>query len=241
MKRKLEIVYEDDYIVAVNKPAGLLTIPDRFRQDIPNLFAMLQAGREELYTIHRLDKYTSGGIIFAKDRETHRAISQQFMDREPEKYYVAIVDGIIREKEGEIDQPLTESMSTRGKMLVHQRGKESRTTYKVLEEHGNFSYVELRIHSGRLHQIRVHMAHIGHPLVVDSLYGKRDEFFLSEIKRKKFNLKKNHEEQALLTRQPLHSVRLSLIHPMTEKRLELEFPVPKDISALMKQLRKIYG
>lgn len=239
MKRKVEIVYEDEYLVAVNKPADLLTIPDRFRQDIPNLFAILSADREELYTVHRLDKYTSGGIIFAKDRETHRLLSQQFMDRVPEKYYLAIVDGIPRAKEGEINEPIAESSTTRGKMLVHQRGKESRTTYEVIESFGNYTFLKLRLYSGRSHQIRVHMAHIGHPLVVDSLYGKRDEFFLSEIKKRKFNLKKGEDERPLMTRQTLHSSMLILPHPISNKKLELEFEAPKDFNAILKQFRKI--
>jgi len=239
MKKKIEVIYEDDYIIAVNKPAGLLTIPDRFRHDMPNLFSILANTRDELYTVHRLDKNTSGGLLFAKTKETHRLISQQFMDREPEKYYVAIVDGTFREKSGEITASLSESTTTRGKMLVHPRGKVSKSSYEVLEDFKNFSYVRIRIYTGRLHQIRVHMSHIGHPLMVDHLYGKRDEFFLSEIKRKKFNLKKGEEERPLLTRQPLHSHRLKFDHPHTGDAMDLEFPIPKDINAVIKQFRKI--
>lgn len=238
-KNKIEIIYEDEYLLAVNKPADLLTIPDRFRKDIPNLFAILIEDRENLYTVHRLDKNTSGGILFAKDKETHAILNKMFMERVPEKYYVGIVDGIFRDKEGEINQPLSESTTTRGKMLVHPRGKESRTAYQVIEEFGNYSYVQLRIFSGRLHQIRVHLSHTGHPIIVDHLYGKREAFFLSEIKRKKFNLKKGEDERPLISRQPLHSRRLKFPHPHTEKPMDLEFPIPKDISAVLKQFRKI--
>jgi len=209
-KKKIEIIYEDEYLLAVNKPADLLTIPDRFRKDIPNLFDILIADRDHLYTVHRLDKYTSGGILFAKDKETHALLNKMFMDRVPEKYYVAIVDGIFRDKEGEVNEPLSESTTTRGKMLVHPRGKESRTAYQVIEE-----------------------------FVVDHLYGKREEFFLSEIKRKKFNLKKGEDERPLISRQPLHSRRLRLPHPHTNEPMDLEFPIPKDINAVLKQFRKI--
>jgi len=239
MKKPIEVIYEDEYLIAVNKPAGLLTIPDRFRHDLPNLFSMLASTREELYTVHRLDKNTSGGILFAKTKETHRLISQQFMDRQPEKYYVAIVDGTFRDESGEIVAALSESTTTRGKMLVHPRGKESKSSFEVLEAFKNFSYVQIRIYTGRLHQIRVHMSHIGHPLMVDHLYGKRDEFFLSEVKRKKFNIKKGEEERPLLTRQPLHSYRLIFAHPHTGKEMDLTFPIPKDINAVLKQFRKI--
>jgi len=239
MKGKLEIVFEDEHFLAVNKNAGLLTIPDRFRKDIPNLYDLLSRGREELYTVHRLDKYTSGGILFAKSKEVHKALSQAFEDRIPEKYYLAIVDGVPREGEGTIDLPLTESMTTRGKMLVHPRGKQSTTSYEVVQDFTKFSCLKVRIHTGRLHQIRVHLSHIGHPLMVDSLYGNREAFYLSEIKGRKFRLKKDEEERPLLTRQPLHSHRLVLPHPVTDEKLELEFDPPKDIRATLKQFEKI--
>lgn len=239
MKLKPEIVFEDDYIVAINKAAGMLTIPDRFRSDIPNLYAQLSKTRPELYTVHRLDKYTSGGIIFAKSKEIHRTLSEAFMDRIPEKYYLAIVDGVPRVKTGEINQPLSESMTTRGKMLVHPRGKESKTSYEVVESFIKFSHLKVKIHTGRLHQIRVHLAHIGHPLMVDSLYGNREEFYLSEIKGRKYHMKKGEEERPLITRQPLHSHKLILPHPHSGEQMTLEFEPPKDIRAALKQFKKI--
>ena len=239
MKLKPEVVFEDEYFVAVNKPAGLLTIPDRFRRDIPNLFDMLSGQREELYTVHRLDKYTSGGILFAKSKEVHKALSESFMNRIPEKYYLAIVDGVPRASSGTIDQPLSESMVTRGKMLVHPRGKASQTSYEVLKDYIKFSLLKVKIHTGRLHQIRVHLAHIGHPLMVDALYGKRESFLLSEIKGRRFRMKKGEEERPLLTRQPLHSHILILPHPITGESLELEFDPPKDIRATINQFDKI--
>ena len=239
MKLKAEIVFEDEYFLAVNKPAGILTIPDRFRKDIPNLFAMLSKSRDELYTVHRLDKFTSGGLLFAKSKEVHKALSEAFMDRIPEKYYLALVDGVPRETEGEINQPLTESMVTRGKMLIHPRGKESKTSYEVIQNYVKFSLLRIKIHTGRLHQIRVHLAHIGHPLMVDHLYGNREEFLLSEIKGRKFNMKKGDDERPLLTRQPLHSHKLILPHPITGEKMTLEFEIPKDIRATINQFEKI--
>jgi len=237
--KKLDIVYEDEYLLAVNKPADLLTIPDRFRRDIPNLYDLLIKDREQLYTVHRLDKMTSGGLIFAKDKETHKLLSGLFMDRIPEKYYVAVVDGVPRKESGFVEEPLSESMTTRGKMLVHPRGKQSKTEYSVIESFEKFSYLKIRIHTGRLHQIRVHLSHIGHPLVVDHLYGKREAFFLSEVKKRKYKLKKGEEERPLVSRQPLHSQRLIFPHPRTQEKLDLEFEIPKDIRALVKQFQKM--
>lgn len=239
MKGKVEIVFEDEHLMAVNKEAGMLTIPDRFRKDIPNLFDTLAVSREQLYTVHRLDKFTSGGLLFAKSKEVHKALSESFMERVPEKYYLAIVDGVPRESEGEIDQPLSESMVTRGKMLIHPRGKQSKTSYEVLDSYVKFSLLKVKIHTGRLHQIRVHLAHIGHPLMVDHLYGSREAFFLSEIKGRKFHMKKGEEERPLLSRQPLHSHKLIIPHPISGETLNLEFEPPKDIRATIKQLEKI--
>jgi len=241
MKIKADIVFEDEHFLAINKQAGILTIPDRFRKDIPNLYAMLSTDREELYTVHRLDKFTSGGLLFAKNKEVHKALSESFMERIPEKYYLAIVDGVPRESSGEIDQPLTESMVTRGKMLIHPRGKQSKTSYEVLQNFVKFSLLKVKIHTGRLHQIRVHLAHIGHPLMVDSLYGNREEFYLSEIKGRKFHMKKGEEERPLLTRQSLHSHRLIIPHPVSGETLDLEFEPPKDMRATIKQFEKILG
>ena len=239
MKKKVDVVYEDEYLVAVNKAAGILTIPDRFRKDIPNLYDLLSKERPELYTVHRLDKFTSGGILFAKDKDTHKKLSTLFMDRVPEKYYRAIVDGVPRDAEGEINKPLVESTVTRGKMLVHPRGKESKTTYQILDSYVKFSLLDVRIHTGRLHQIRVHLSHIGHPLMVDPLYGNRESFFLSEIKGRRFRMKQDEEERPLLSRQPLHSHRLLLPHPQSEEPLQLEFAIPKDMRAVIRQLEKI--
>lgn len=238
-KTKLDIIYVDEHLIVVNKPPGTLSIPDRFKADIPNLQTMLIAEYGDIYTVHRLDKFTSGVILFARDAESHRYLSDLWMDRKPEKYYTAVVDGVPREKQGTIELALTESMARRGKMLAHKRGKESKTTYTVAEEFGQaFSLIDLRIYTGRMHQIRVHMAEIGHPLVIDDLYGRRAEFMLSEVKGRKFNLRKDEDERPLIVRQPLHAARLVIEHPATKKMMTFEAELPKDMRALINQLRK---
>jgi RluA family pseudouridine synthase len=238
MKKDFEILYEDEWMVAVNKPSGVLSIPDRFNPKFPNLVSKLKTLHEDIIPVHRLDKFTSGINLFAKDPETHRALSMSFESREIEKYYVAIVDGVPSPESGRIDAPLSESMVTRGKMLVHQRGKESITEYKVLKSFRNYSLIYLRLHTGRMHQIRVHMQYLGNPLVVDKLYGNREAFFLSEIKHKKFNIGKFEEERPLLTRQPLHAEKLVFKHPHTDETIEIKSPMPKDMNALITQMEK---
>lgn len=225
-------------MIAVNKPAGVLTIPDRFNADLPNLVSVLKEKLPDIIPVHRLDKFTSGVVLFAKEPETHKLLSAAFESREVEKYYLALVDGVPVPEIGRIDIPLSESTVTRGKMLVHKRGKPSVTEYKVLKNFKKFALLYVRIYTGRMHQIRVHMQYLGNPLIVDALYGHRDAFYLSEIKHKKFKLGKKDEERPLLTRQPLHAEKLVIVHPYTLKKLEIKAPVPKDIEAVISQMEK---
>lgn len=235
---KPEIIFEDEDLVAVNKPAGVLTIQDRFNAAIPNLITILKASYPEIIPVHRIDKFTSGINLFAKNATSHKWMSAIFESREIEKYYTAIVDGTPYPESGRIDIPIAESTVTRGKMLVHKRGKPSITDYKIIKSYGRFSLLHVRILTGRMHQVRVHLQYLGHPLIVDALYGNRSAFYLSELKQKKYNLTKYEEEQPLLGRQPLHAHKLLFTHPITEQPIEITCPLPKDMSAILNQMDK---
>lgn len=235
---KIHILYQDEYLLAVDKPSGVLTIPDRFDPEIPNLLDILKPRYGQLFTVHRLDKFTSGVNVFARNAEVHRALSMAFEGRDVEKYYFAIVDGSPSPDSGRIEIPLAESTVTRGKMLVHPRGKLSVTEYKTIYAYRHFSLLYLRIYTGRMHQIRVHMQYLGNPLIVDALYGRREAFYLSEVKGKKFHLGKYQEEHPLLTRQPLHAAKLVFTHPVTGASISVEAPLPKDMKAVIQQLEK---
>lgn len=233
---KLEIIFENDHFIAINKPSGLLSIPDRFGKD-PSVKSILQQQFGKIYTIHRLDKETSGLIIFAKDELTHKDLSQKFEGREVEKYYVGLVNGILMNREGTIDVPIMEASGKTTLMIANKRGKPSKTDYKVLEEFGLYSWVQFRIHTGRTHQIRVHSKYIGNSIVCDELYGDGQPVLLSSIK-KKFKLSKNElEERPLLNRLALHSLQLKFTDDAGNK-YELEAPLSKDLKALLQQLRK---
>lgn len=239
MKNNIEIIFEDEYMIAVNKEPGVLTLPDRFNPNLPNLVSFLKAKHPDVIPVHRIDKFTSGINLFAKNAESHKALSQIFESRDIEKYYTAIVDGCPSPESGRIDVPLAESTTTRGKMLVHKRGKPSITDYKIIKNFKSFSQIYIRIHTGRMHQIRVHMQYLGNPLIVDALYGNRQAFFLSEIKNKKFKLSKFEDnERPLLTRQPLHAQKLIFVHPITEQKIEISAPIPKDMQAVISQMEK---
>jgi RluA family pseudouridine synthase len=239
MKNSLEILFEDDYMIAVNKEAGVLTLPDRFNPNLPNLVTLLKTRFPDVIPVHRIDKFTSGVNLFAKNAEAHKALSQIFESRDIEKYYTAIVDGCPSPESGRIEVPLAESTTTRGKMLVHKRGKASITDYKIIKNFKTFSQIYIRIHTGRMHQIRVHMQYLGNPLIVDQLYGNRQAFYLSEIKNRKYKLSKSEDnERPLLTRQPLHAEKLIFEHPYTSEKIEITASLPKDIQAVLSQLEK---
>ena len=238
MKHKLQILFEDDSMIAVNKQQGVLSIPDRFNPDLPNILHMLQKEHGTVIPVHRLDKFTSGINIFAKNPDAHKNLSLQFENSEVEKYYYAIVEGTPDEPEDFIDMPLAESQTRRGKMVISKKGKDALTQYKVMEDFRRFSFLAIRIFTGRMHQIRVHMQAIGHPLIVDSLYGKREAFYISEIKTKGFKTGDPEQMRPLLERQPLHAYKVILKHPVTNETISIEAELPKDMNACLTQLRK---
>lgn len=235
---KPEILFRDDQILVVDKPAGLLTIPDRFEPEKNNLQQWLEKDLGKVWVLHRLDRDTSGLVIFALTPEAHRQLSLQFENRQIEKYYYALATGRIPDDQGEIDRPIAQHPVVAGKMTVHYKGKPSLTLYKVLARFQGYTYLEIDLKTGRTHQIRVHLQSLGFPLAVDPIYNNGKPLFLSSIKRKGFSLGKDQDERPLLTRTPLHAHRLVFRHPVTGMQMEFNSPLPKDFSAVLKQLEK---
>ena len=169
-KLLLDIVFENQSFVAINKPAGLLSIPDREQSQV-SLKEMLTQKYGSIFTVHRLDKDTSGLIIFAKTESSHKYLSKLFEGRQIEKYYQCLVHGIPSPPKGTIDAPIAEHGLQKGLYVVHRRGKPSITDYEIIQEHKYFSLLQFQLHTGRTHQIRVHCKNLGHPLACDELYG----------------------------------------------------------------------
>lgn len=238
-EKRIEILFEDDDLLVVNKPGDYLSIPDRYR-DLPNLSSFLKSKYESVYTIHRLDKDTSGIIVFAKNESAHKTLSQAFENREVNKYYHAVTKGMISETEGTIDKPIAKHPSKSGKMVTHRSGKASISHFKVIKDFGNYQMMEVKIETGRTHQVRVHLQSLGLKVLGDPLYGD-GEFFLREIKGKKFQLGKTREERALLFRTCLHAHTLAFKHPSTKKEMSFTADYPKDFQATLKQLEKWKG
>ncbi len=234
----MEILFEDEDLIIVNKPSGVLSIPDRFNASKPNLLAQLKVRYPHVFVVHRLDAETSGILCFAKNENAHQHLSLQFEHRTVEKIYLALTDGRIIQETGMIDAGIAPHPTLKGKMISSKQGKPSLTLFQVVERFKHFTLVEANIKTGRTHQVRVHFASIGHPLAVDALYGKRTQLFLSEVKINRFNLGKFQEERPMISRTTLHAHRLKLKHPTQEVDLEWIAPLPKDLRALLQQLEK---
>ena len=235
---KIDILYEDDHYIIVNKPSGTLSIPDRHNEELPSVLGWLRRLHTDVFVVHRIDKETSGVLCFTKDAETHKYTSQLFEQRKMKKLYLGIVHGTLQDPKGTIDAPIMEHPVIKGKMIIHQKqGKPSRTDYEVIESLGMYSLLQFDILTGRTHQIRIHMQQIGHPIVCDPLYGKSDPVFISELKSR-YKLSKNEEEERpILSRMALHAARLQFTG-LQQQVIDIQAPLPKDMQAMLNQCRK---
>ena len=234
-----DILFESDAFLVVNKSAGIAVIREREPEKHVTLIDWLQKDhREPLLPVHRIDKDTSGIVLIAKTPEAQRKLSEQFATGQIEKVYLAMVDGSVDAPEWKtIDRPIMK-MHNSLQVRIDPKGKQAITRYRTLENFRIASWLEVELVTGRTHQIRVHLSHIGYPLLVDSLYGNREGFFLSALKRK-YQLKKYTEEQPLISRQTLHAARIRFEDPTSYEPLDFEAPLPKDLNALLNQLRKL--
>lgn len=232
-----EILFENDDYIILNKPSGLLSIPDHYGNP-NNLTDMLRRKLGEIFIVHRIDKDTSGCIVFAKNATAHRFASMAFENHEVEKEYLCIAHGTFSENEGSIEDKLMPHGSKQHLVIVHNKfGKEARTDFKVLEQYKSYALVSCIIKTGRMHQIRVHLENYGHPLLCDPFYSSGKEFFVSSIKRK-YNLKQDVErERPLVNRLCLHAHRIAFKDAKGNPILA-EGNLFKDMRAALQQIRK---
>lgn len=210
----LDIIYEDDWLLIVNKPSGIAIHPSilHFNNSLSNgiRFYFDKIGlKKKIRPVNRLDKDTSGLVIFAKCEYIQECLSLQMQEGILKKEYLCLVSGTINQKSGTINLPIARKEGSIMERCIDEKGKQAITHYKVIKEFKNYSLVECRLETGRTHQIRLHMASIGHPLLGDTLYGT---------------------SSSLISRQALHSYKIKFIHPITKKEIELIAKLPQDIN-----------
>lgn len=223
------ILFEDDRYLIINKPPGLSTLEDR--NDPVNLLALARAYHGEAQVCHRLDKDTSGVLAIAKDPGAYRHLTQLFQHRQVTKIYHAIVDGIHRFENEAVDQPILKKSD--GTVSLDAKGKASLTFFQTLEAYKAHCLVSCRPVTGRMHQIRIHLAYLGASISGDAGYGGKP-IFLSQLKRN-YNLKKTEEEQPLMKRMALHALSVTF-NSLDDKEITVEAPYPKDFRVAVKQL-----
>lgn len=233
---ELDILFEDESLLVINKMPGICVHPAAGHDRHTIVNALLHHCRGQLSGIggvarpgivHRLDKDTSGALIAAKNDSTHRSLARQFKERTTGKIYLALLCGTGIAREGKIDAPIERDSVNRKRMTVSRearRGREALTTYRVLTRNEHVTLAEVRIHTDRTHQVRVHFKHAGYPLVGDSLYGKRQNALLKAKTR------------YALGRQMLHAWKLSFTHPASGEPMNFTAPPPEDFALAAQKL-----
>ncbi len=235
--KKIETLFENDDYIILNKPSGLLSIPDHYANP-NNLRDLLSREHKDIFVVHRIDKDTSGCIVYAKNAEAHKHASMAFENHEVSKEYQTIIHGQLSEKSGTVKQKLAPHPSKQNIVVVNNNyGKEAITDYEVVEEFKSYSLVSCKIQTGRMHQIRVHMEYLGHPILCDPFYSASTEFFISSIKRR-YNLAKDElNERPILKRLALHAHKLSF-KDIKGNTIEAQAELFKDMRASIQQMRK---
>jgi RluA family pseudouridine synthase len=246
---EIPVLFEDEDLLALDKPAGLLTSPDRYDRQRPNLMKLLHAaiaagkpwarerGLNYLMNAHRLDFETSGVILLAKRKPVLVTLANLFGSEKPLKQYVALVHGTPAEEEFTVDAGLALHPARTGLMRVDPKtGKRSRTLFAVRERFSGWTLLRCTPLTGRTHQIRAHLRHAGLPIVGDELYGGQP-LWLSRLKRD-YRRKRDRVERPLISRVALHAEQLTLPHPVSGETLTITAPWPKDLKVAVKYLRQ---
>ncbi len=238
----LDILYEDDELLVVNKPAGMVTHPAHGNYSGTLVNALLyhcnhlptlnDATRPGI--VHRLDKDTSGVMVIAKTEFAHAQLAKQFSDRTTSREYWAVVWGTFHEKQGLIEAELGRSKSDRKKMAVVKEGKHAATEYSVIEQFEYLSLVRLKLQTGRTHQIRVHLAHVNHPVFGDPTYNGRHIVAGPGTSKQKAEVQ---QLLKLISRQALHAKTLGFVHPKTHREMSFDSNLPADISSVLAGLK----
>ncbi len=239
----LRVAYEDEYLAIIDKPAGMVTHPAAGNYSGTLVNALMHRykqlpgqSKDRLGIVHRLDKETSGLLVIAKTEAALAKLQPMIAAREIAREYRAIVCGHMKEENGVINMPIGRSAKDRTKMAVTSRGsRTAQTEYRLQERFRAFDYLEIHLHTGRTHQIRVHFSHLGHPILGDPEYGGREKILKGIFAPERPLV---IELLSQISRQALHAAKLSFIHPFTEEKLSVESPLPDDFSAVLRILQE---
>ncbi len=239
------VIYKDEDLIIVNKAAGLLVAADRWDKKAERLDKMLSeelfgknSYENKLFAVHRIDKDTSGLIMYALNSKSHQILNAQFQNKEIEKIYHAVILGSPPQSEFVCSAKLKADSDKLHRTITDEKhGKDSYTEFKVLKKFGRFTLLQAKPVSGRTHQIRIHLKHIGFPILCDPLYGSSEPVFLSNIKKSWHGNK--YEERPLLNRLALHAYALKFMHPIKGYIIEVTAEYPKDFRSLLTQLKNI--
>ncbi|MFO1477003.1 MAG: RluA family pseudouridine synthase [Verrucomicrobiota bacterium] len=250
--REIPVLFEDEFLIALDKPPGLPVLPDPAAPDLPALLPMLHGGiaagkpwaRERglsyLMNIHRLDTEAGGVLLFARSKDMFVRMNNLFSMEQPVREYVALSHGAPIEPRFEVDLKLAPNPSNPALVKIDSaRGKRSRTQVELVEQFSNWALFRCRMLTDRQHQLRVHLRHSRLPVVGDALYGGRP-LLLSRLKPG-YRLKPGKTERPLLSSPALHAVKIAFDHPQTGARVEVESPMPKDFEVALKYLRRYQG
>jgi tRNA pseudouridine32 synthase/23S rRNA pseudouridine746 synthase len=238
MPSPLPILFSDESLLVIDKPAGILSIPDRWDPEVPDAVSELRVAWGKLFVVHRLDKDTSGVLIFARSPEAHKSLSEAFESRSVSKAYRALVRGSPAWDDISCDLALMPDGDKLHRTLVSaHHGKKSLTAFVVIARYKDYALVEARPETGRTHQVRVHLASVGHPCLCDPLYGDKAPVLLSKLKRRWRG--DPFDERPLLARTALHALSAEFSHPVSGAAFKVEAPLPKDMRATIAQLEKL--
>lgn len=234
--KQIETIYVDENIIIVTKPSGLLSITDRFKTQASLKDILLQQ-YEAVYTVQKIEKECSGIIVFARNEETRKFLISQMTNNTFESIFWAFTQNKPDMNSGIIDASILNDIKKSGRMHVSKDGAPAQTKFKLLQTYGKVSLMAFSLITDRTHQIRVHSRYINCPLLVDALYSKKNNFYLSEVKRS-YKSAQYEEEKPFIKRLTLHSKSIKFTMPNGEEKT-FESELPKDLRALKKQLDKL--
>ena len=239
LRTQVPVLYEDDFLIVVDKPPGLVMHPGKGHEHEGLDMLLRKRFGPSARLVHRIDRDTSGVVVAARGHpESARRLARDFKEGAADKSYLALVRGVPEPAAGVIDEPLLDTKAEGARVYVDRHGRPARTDYETVEAFRTFAWLRVRPRTGRRHQIRAHLAHLGHPLAVDRVYSKRRRLRVRDLRP---DLKVTWKNPVVLARQPLHAEAITIRHPESGEDMTFLAPLPADLNAALEVLRSAVG